>query len=70
MINQIKSKPQDLLVNTSSGSHALYIAGQSCGHGGFGGLRTPKKAPSSRKWNTINQWSFCQIWMSSPRVRL
>jgi len=37
--------------------------------GGFGWLSPPEqssKPPQIEIWNTINQWNFCQIWMSSP----
>ena len=36
---------------------------QSRRHGGFGGLGPAKELPSPliEIWNTINQWSFCQI---------
>jgi len=28
--------------------------------------QTQLQAPQIKIWNTINQWNFCQIWMSSP----
>jgi len=36
--------------------------------GGVSGLISPNKAPSPPKliYETLNQWNFCQIWMSSP----
>jgi len=35
--------------------------------GGFGGLSPPNKVPSPQIeiWNTINHWSFYQMWISS-----
>ena len=28
--------------------------------------QTKLQAPKIEIWNTINQWNFCQIWLSSP----
>ena len=38
-------------------------------HGGLWWAKTPKrsfKPPQIEIWNTMNQWNFCQIWISSP----
>ena len=37
--------------------------------GSFGGLISPKQSSNPLQieiWNTINQWNFCQVLMSSP----